>query len=65
MDDFPVKIEGKASYEKKNILHTARFETDTLKRCEPKIIRKRVNVVGEKVFIIHYKHDDDYTIKEL
>ncbi len=67
MAELPVRAEGQAqvSYEKKNIIHTARLETDTLELCKPKIIRKRVKFFGEKVVIVHYKDYDDYTINEI
>jgi hypothetical protein len=58
-------VDAQVTYEKKSIPHVTRLETDTFELCKPKIIRKRVKLIGEKVVIVHYRAYDDYTINEI
>lgn len=54
-----------ASYEKKNILHTIRVETDDMVICKPKPFRKRYRMFSEKIVIVHKKEDDTYDIVDI
>lgn len=58
-------IVPQASYEKKNIQHTIRLETDVLEICKPKSFKKRYRMFSEKIVIVHKKENDTYDILDI
>jgi hypothetical protein len=63
---FPFKADVSAGYEKKDIVHTVRYESDTAEKCKPKIIRGvRKWIFFRKIVSFHYKGNDDYYILEI
>ena len=40
--------------------HTLRLETDTLVKCQTKIVRTRKNIVGEEPFLVHQTDDEGH-----
>jgi len=48
-----ISIKAEASYERRMLTQVLRIETDKMKVCEPKVIRKRRYLVAEEAFVVH------------
>ncbi len=41
----------------KKVIHVIRIETDELEVTKPKVLRKRVRILGERILVPHLQED--------
>lgn len=52
---FPFDLSLK--YKKDVVEHILRIDKDEFEICQPKVIKKRVRLIGQKVYVVHVKSD--------